>query len=100
MDMTYALIVSSGFSWLLNLALILAVFALARQVGLLHERIRPVGALSLGKAIKAGESRFCVFLICMRLPPLLHALLCPQSITNPRPCQQGLTWVWPVIVLY
>ncbi|WP_440466474.1 methylamine dehydrogenase accessory protein MauD [Pseudomonas sp. YH-1] len=55
MDMTYALIVSSGFSWLLNLALILAVFALARQVGLLHERIRPVGALSLGKAIKAGE---------------------------------------------
>ncbi|UCL84921.1 methylamine dehydrogenase accessory protein MauD [Pseudomonas sp. HS-18] len=56
MDMTYALIVSSSFSWLLNLALILAVLALARQVGLLHERIRPVGALSLGKAIKAGEA--------------------------------------------
>jgi methylamine dehydrogenase accessory protein MauD len=55
MDMTYALIVSSGFSWLLNLALILAVLALARQVGLLHERIRPVGALSLGKTIKTGE---------------------------------------------
>ncbi|MED5609471.1 methylamine dehydrogenase accessory protein MauD [Pseudomonas sp. JH-2] len=54
--MTYALIVSSGFSWLLNLALVLAVCALARQVGLLHERIRPVGALSLGKAIKAGEA--------------------------------------------
>lgn len=56
MDMTHALIVSSGFSWLLNLALVLAVWALARQVGLLHERIRPVGALSLGKAIKAGEA--------------------------------------------
>jgi methylamine dehydrogenase accessory protein MauD len=31
------------------------VLALARQIGLLHERIRPVGALSLGKVIKAGE---------------------------------------------
>lgn len=55
MDVIHALIVSSIFSWLFNLALIIAVWALARQIGLLHERIRPVGALSLGKAIKAGE---------------------------------------------
>ncbi|PMY73368.1 MULTISPECIES: methylamine dehydrogenase accessory protein MauD [unclassified Pseudomonas] len=55
MDVIHALIVSSALSWLFNLALILAVWALARQIGLLHERIRPVGALSLGKTIKAGE---------------------------------------------
>lgn len=56
MTMTHALIVSGLLSWLLNLGLILAVWALARQVGLLHERLRPVGALSLGKAIQAGET--------------------------------------------
>lgn len=54
--MTYALMISSILSWLLTLGLALAIWALARQVGLLHERIRPVGALSLGKAIKAGEA--------------------------------------------
>ncbi|MDU9414455.1 methylamine dehydrogenase accessory protein MauD [Pseudomonas sp. zfem005] len=56
MTMTHALIVSGLLSWLLNLGLILAVWALARQVGLLHERLRPVGALSLGRAIQAGET--------------------------------------------
>lgn len=54
--MTYALIISSLLSWAIILMLILAVWALARQVGLLHERIQPVGALSLGKAIKAGDT--------------------------------------------
>lgn len=55
MNMTQALMISNVFSWLMTLALVLAVWALARQIGVLHERIRPVGALSLGKAIKAGE---------------------------------------------
>ncbi|WP_262880155.1 redoxin domain-containing protein [Pseudomonas paralcaligenes] len=55
MSMTNALIVSSLFSWLMTVGLILAVWALARQIGVLHERIKPVGALSLGKSIKAGE---------------------------------------------
>lgn len=54
--MTHALIISSLLSWVITLMLILAVWALARQVGLLHERIQPVGALSLGKAIKAGDA--------------------------------------------
>ncbi|WMN20670.1 MULTISPECIES: methylamine dehydrogenase accessory protein MauD [Pseudomonas] len=55
MNMIQALLISTVFSWLMTLALIVAVWALARQVGVLHERIRPVGALSLGKAIQAGE---------------------------------------------
>lgn len=55
MTTTHALMMSTVLSWMLNLGLLLAVWALARQIGVLHERIRPVGALSLGKSIKAGE---------------------------------------------
>ena len=53
--MMETLIVSNILGWLATLGLALAVLALARQIGVLHERIRPVGALSLGKVIKAGE---------------------------------------------
>ncbi|UUT22912.1 methylamine dehydrogenase accessory protein MauD [Pseudomonas sp. T8] len=53
--MNHALIISSLLNWVATLGLALAVYALARQIGLLHERIKPVGALSLGKSIKAGE---------------------------------------------
>jgi methylamine dehydrogenase accessory protein MauD len=56
MAMTHALMISSVLSWLVTLGLLLALWALARQIGLLHERIRPVGALALGKAIQAGEA--------------------------------------------
>ncbi|WP_321350426.1 methylamine dehydrogenase accessory protein MauD [Halopseudomonas oceani] len=55
MALTHALITSALLSWLLTIGLAVAVWALARQVGLLHQRLQPVGALSLGKAIKAGE---------------------------------------------
>ncbi len=54
--MTEALLISNVLVWVVLLALGIAVFALARQIGVLHERIRPVGALSLGKAIKAGDA--------------------------------------------
>lgn len=53
--MSDALLVSNILAWLAILGLLVTVLALARQIGLLHERIRPVGALSLGKVIKAGE---------------------------------------------
>lgn len=55
MTSLHALMISNVLSWLITLGLFLAVWALARQVGVLHERIKPVGALSLGKSIKAGE---------------------------------------------
>lgn len=54
--MTEALIVSSILGWLATLGLALALWALARQIGVLHERIKPVGALALGQTIKAGEA--------------------------------------------
>lgn len=52
-----ALIISNVISWLAIVALFIVVLALARQVGLLHERISPVGALSIDKQkLKTGEA--------------------------------------------
>ena len=50
-----ALIISSVLLWLLVVALALTVFALTRQIGLLHERISPAGALSPESPSKVGD---------------------------------------------
>jgi methylamine dehydrogenase accessory protein MauD len=49
------LVLSNIVLWLLVIALSLVVLALVRQVGVLHERITPVGALMLAKGLKVGE---------------------------------------------
>jgi methylamine dehydrogenase accessory protein MauD len=41
--------------WLVVLGLVLVVLSLARQIGVLHERLRPVGALQLAQGLKIGE---------------------------------------------
>ena len=51
-----ALVISNVVLWLLVIALALAVLALTRQLGVLHERITPVGALMLAKGLKVGEA--------------------------------------------
>jgi methylamine dehydrogenase accessory protein MauD len=53
--MSDALLVSNALLWVVVVALALVVLALARQIGLLHERLGPVGALSLGGGPKEGE---------------------------------------------
>lgn len=50
-----ALIISNAVLWLLVVGLALTVFALTRQIGLLHERISPVGALSPEAKIEVGS---------------------------------------------
>jgi methylamine dehydrogenase accessory protein MauD len=50
------LLASQLMLWLAVIALAVTVLALARQVGVLHERIAPVGALALGKGPQTGES--------------------------------------------
>jgi methylamine dehydrogenase accessory protein MauD len=50
-----ALLVSNALLWIAVIALALLVLALARQVGVLHERIAPVGALALGRGPRVGE---------------------------------------------
>ncbi len=49
------LLVSYGILWVLVIALSLLVFALARQVGVLHERVAPAGALMPTSGPKVGE---------------------------------------------
>jgi len=42
--------------WLVILALTLAVLALARQIGVLHQRIAPIGALSPARGPQIGDT--------------------------------------------
>jgi len=51
-----ALAVSNAALWLVVIALAVALLAVVRQLGVLHERIAPVGALMLAKGLKVGES--------------------------------------------
>lgn len=53
--MTDALLVSNALLWCLVIVLALVVLALARQVGLLHERVAPAGALMPTSGPKIGE---------------------------------------------
>jgi methylamine dehydrogenase accessory protein MauD len=43
-------------SWIAIVVMAVMIYALSRQIGVLHERIKPVGALSIGKALQVGES--------------------------------------------
>ena len=54
--MTEALLVSNIVLWVVVLALLLAVLALARQVGILYERVAPMGALMLDHGPKVGDT--------------------------------------------
>jgi methylamine dehydrogenase accessory protein MauD len=47
--------ISNALLWVLVVVLSVVVLALIRQVGVLHERIAPAGALMLAKGLKIGE---------------------------------------------
>jgi methylamine dehydrogenase accessory protein MauD len=53
--MTDALLVSNVLLWVLLVALGVVVVALTRQIGLLHERLAPVGALATRAGPEVGE---------------------------------------------
>ncbi len=53
--MTPALLVSNALLWVLVLVLAGVVLALLRQIGVLHERIAPAGALAVRGGPKVGE---------------------------------------------
>jgi methylamine dehydrogenase accessory protein MauD len=50
------LAVSVAVLWIVVAALALVVFALVRQIGVLHQRIAPAGALMIGAGPRAGEA--------------------------------------------
>jgi methylamine dehydrogenase accessory protein MauD len=49
------LVVSQIILWIVVVILALAVAALARQIGVLHERVAPLGALSTRTAVEVGQ---------------------------------------------
>jgi len=49
-----ALIIANGFAWAAICVLLVAVLALARQVGVLHERVAPMGALTMDHGPETG----------------------------------------------
>ncbi len=51
-----ALGISNVVLWIVVLSLLIVVLALMRQLGVLHERIAPVGALMLNRGLAVGES--------------------------------------------
>jgi methylamine dehydrogenase accessory protein MauD len=50
-----ALAISNVALWIVVLALLAVVLALTRQVGVLHERIAPAGALMINRGLTVGE---------------------------------------------
>ena len=53
--MNEALLVAVVLLWVLVIALVVAVFALARQIGVLYERVAPMGALMMDEGPKVGD---------------------------------------------
>jgi methylamine dehydrogenase accessory protein MauD len=54
--MIEALIVSNVVLWVIVVALAAVVLALTRQIGILHERVAPAGALAAERGPRVGES--------------------------------------------
>ena len=54
--MMHALLLSNLVLWAVVVSLTLVVLALVRQLGILHERIAPAGALLLERGLKVGEA--------------------------------------------
>ena len=54
--MIEALVVSNFVLWIVVVALLVVVFALARQIGVLYERVSPMGALMMDTGPKVGDS--------------------------------------------
>jgi methylamine dehydrogenase accessory protein MauD len=50
------LVVSQAVLWIVVLLLAVTVFALARQIGVLHERVAPLGALTTRTAVEVGDA--------------------------------------------
>ena len=54
--MNQALIVSNVLLWFAVLALLVVVIALSRQIGILYERVAPMGALMMDAGPKVGDA--------------------------------------------
>src|SRR5690554_2220970 len=51
-----ALVISNIVLWAIVIALVLVVLALSRQIGVLYERVAPMGALTMDKGPEVGDA--------------------------------------------
>src|SRR6266851_5378916 len=65
-----ALVISQVVLWIAVLALSAVVLALVRQIGVLHERIAPMGALTMDKGPKVGDQSPVFELLDLAARPL------------------------------
>ncbi len=79
MSVTTALLVSNLLLWLVVIVLGLVVLALARQIGVLHERVAPAGALMVSGGPKVGE----------QLEPMFLADIQGQEVRLAEPSASG-----------
>lgn len=108
--MITALVISQMVTWLLMIAIIVALLAIARQVGVLHERVAPIGALTpkqgpavgskaprlqstaldgriveIGGALPPGARRMLFFIsaqcpICKKLIPFAKSFAAAENV--------------------
>ena len=64
------MLISHVLLWVGFLALLVVVFALLRQVGILFERVAPAGALAIGSQLGAGDPAPVMRLIALSGEPL------------------------------
>lgn len=77
--MNTALAVAVCVLWVVVIALVVAVFALARQIGILYERVAPMGALMLDEGPKVGE----------QAPRFTLTALAGETVTLGHPSARG-----------
>jgi len=85
--MTELLFASMLLQWAVILVLAVALLALARQIGILHTRIAPAGALTTGSGPKIGELAPVLVLEDLRGEPF--------TVGGPRESAQLLLFVSP-----
>lgn len=69
--MSHALLISQAVLWILMIVMAGLQLALLRQIGVLHERIAPMGALTIDKGPKEGEAAPIFELADLRRRPIM-----------------------------
>ncbi|NLJ62824.1 MAG: methylamine dehydrogenase accessory protein MauD [Alcaligenaceae bacterium] len=82
-----ALVISNVLLWAVIVALVIVVLALSRQIGVLYERVAPMGALTMDKGPEVGDAA-----PTFELNDLLGR---PQTIGMPSPHSQLLFFLSP-----
>jgi methylamine dehydrogenase accessory protein MauD len=77
-----ALAISNVVLWIVVLALLVVVFALTRQIGLLHERIAPAGALMINRGLAVGEQAPVVEVVDLSGRPLRVGAERPDGLST------------------